>query len=100
MHSIYSSHHSLDGIDELVKKQIENNYFKKSLEEVYTEVKQYTSRKTLKEAEINPKLKMLLTFKWYFIKSAQWALNGEEDNQSDYQILCRTWIFQSVGKGV
>ncbi|MBO3795704.1 MULTISPECIES: ACP S-malonyltransferase [Bacillus subtilis group] len=88
LHSIYSSHHSIDGIDEMVKKQIENNYFKKSLEEVYTEVKQYTSRKTLKEAEINPKLKMLLTFKWYFIKSAQWALNGEEDNQSDYQILC------------
>jgi trans-AT polyketide synthase, acyltransferase and oxidoreductase domains len=88
LYSIYNSHNSIAEIDTKVRAQIEKNYFKKTLEEVYEEVKQYTDSKTQVEAEKNPKLKMLLTFKWYFIKSAQWTLSGEKDYQSDYQILC------------
>ncbi|WP_010097996.1 PfaD family polyunsaturated fatty acid/polyketide biosynthesis protein [Ornithinibacillus scapharcae] len=88
LHSIYTSYNSLDDIDEKVKKQLEENYFKKSLEEVYREVKPYFDSKVLEQAEQNPKLKMAITFNWYYIKSAQWALDGEADNQTDYQILC------------
>ncbi|MGN8844969.1 ACP S-malonyltransferase [Niallia sp. HCP3S3_B10] len=88
LHSIYTNNDSIEDIDEKVKKQIEDNYFKKSLDEVYDEAKLYFDPKILEQAELNPKLKMAITFNWYYIKSAQWALHGEEDNKTDFQILC------------
>lgn len=85
---LYRQHNSLDEIDEKTSKQIQERYFKRSFEEVYGEVKSYTSDQEIEDAERNPKHKMALVFRWYFGHSARLALTGSEDFKVDYQVHC------------
>ncbi|HWP96056.1 MAG TPA: malonyl CoA-ACP transacylase, partial [Syntrophomonadaceae bacterium] len=70
------------------KKQIEEKYFKRGFDEVFEEVKQFSSIVEIEKAELNPKQKMAMVFKWYFNYSSRLALNGGEESKVDYQIHC------------
>ncbi len=85
---LYRQYNSLDEIDEKTRKQIQEKYFKRSFEEVYEEVKSYTSDREIEEADRNPKHKMALVFRWYFGYSTRLALSGSEESKVDYQIHC------------
>ncbi|MBH8605513.1 ACP S-malonyltransferase [Thermoactinomyces sp. CICC 10522] len=85
---LYRHHDSWDEIDAQVRKQIEEKYFKRTFEEVYEIVKGHYSPGELQKAEMNPKQKMAMIFKWYFHYSNQLALNGSEESRVDYQIHC------------
>ncbi|WP_426448180.1 ACP S-malonyltransferase [Paenibacillus sp. S-38] len=88
LYELYVQHNSIDEIEEKVKKQLQERYFKRSFQEVYDEVKRHYSEEEMEKAESNPKRKMAMIFKWYFANSSRMAIAGTPDCQVDYQIHC------------
>ena len=88
LYDIYCRCNSLDDIDEVTRKQIEQKYFKKSFQEVYEEVKQFCPPEVIEKAERNPKNKMALVFRWYFGHCSRLALTGCKADKVDFQIHC------------
>jgi len=91
LYDLYRHYNSLDEIDDKTKKQIQDKYFRRSFEEVYAETKAYylqTSPEVIEKAERNPKHKMALIFRWYFVHSMRLAAQGNSEQKVDYQIHC------------
>ncbi len=91
LYELYKHTNGLTGIDEKILQQIEQKYFQRSLVEVWRETKTHyekTKPKLIAEAEANPKKKMALVFRWYFIYTTRLALQGEATKRADYQIHC------------
>ncbi|OEV02635.1 2-nitropropane dioxygenase [Streptomyces oceani] len=84
-------HDSLEDLDERTARQIQTKYFHRSFEEVWEETSEYLRKSDpdqLVAAEHDPKLRMILTFKWYFVHSSRLAMNGSAEQRVDYQIAC------------
>jgi len=91
LYDVYLHHESLDDIDERTKKQIQDIYFQRSFEDIYTEAKTYYAEsmpELLKKAERIPKFKMAIIFKWYFARGLRLAIQGNAQYKMDYQIYC------------
>lgn len=91
LYDLYRHYNSLDEIDDKTKQQIQNKYFHRSFEEVYAETKAYYSQhqpEEIEKAERNPKHKMALIFKWYFVQTMRLARQGSTEQKVDYQIHC------------
>jgi trans-AT polyketide synthase/acyltransferase/oxidoreductase domain-containing protein len=91
LYELYMRHDSLDDIDPQTRHQIQNKYFKQSFEDVWAETCAYYRRAgpfMLDAAEVNPKQKMALVFRWYFILSTRLAMRGDTERKVDYQIHC------------
>ncbi|QIC04382.1 ACP S-malonyltransferase [Brevibacillus sp. 7WMA2] len=88
LNELYRRYKSLDEIDEQTLKQIQEKYFKRSIAEVYQEIKAYYPAQEIEKAEHNPKHKMALVFRWYFGYGTRLALSGSEESRVDYQIHC------------
>lgn len=90
LYELYQRHGSLDEIDERTRRQIEEKYFRRSIEQVWAETRDYylrSGRMTAEELE-RPRQKMALVFKWYFTHSARLARQGAPEQRVDYQIHC------------
>jgi trans-AT polyketide synthase/acyltransferase/oxidoreductase domain-containing protein len=88
---LYRQHHSWEEIDIKTRTQIQEKYFRRSFDEVYSETKAYylkTKASEIEKAENNPKHKMALVFRWYFIHSMRLAMHGSTEQKVDYQIHC------------
>ena len=89
LYSLYSNYNSLDEIPEKTRKQLENSYFKKTLNEIWLDTKRYLEKQhrsnEIAKAEENGKYKMALVFKWYFGYSTRIAMDGAED-KVNYQV--------------
>jgi len=82
---------SIESIDPATRKQLEDKYFKRSIEDVWSETRQYLQKSApaeLAKAENNPKQKMALIFKWYFIHTTRLAMRGDTSQRVDYQVHC------------
>ncbi len=90
LYELYMRHNSLEEIDRQTRKQIEEKYFRRSLEDVWSETRSYYSRSNpdFKESGLSPKQKMALIFKWYFIHSTRMAMRGVEEEKVNYQVHC------------
>jgi trans-AT polyketide synthase/acyltransferase/oxidoreductase domain-containing protein len=91
LYDLYRHYNSLDEIDNKTKKQIQDKYFHRSFEDVYAETKAYYSQhmpEEIEKAERNPKHKMALIFKWYFVHTMRLAMRGSAEQKVDYQIHC------------
>ena len=91
LHELYQQHDSIDSIDSQTKSQIEDRYFGRSFEEVWRETVEFYSSvrpDVVHEAERNPKRKMALIFRWYFMHTSRLALQGDRERRVDYQIHC------------
>lgn len=88
LYDLYRQYNSLNEIDEKTRTQIQERYFKKNLDEIYDDFKSYYPAKEIEEAELNPKRKMALIFRWYFGYSSRLALSGIEESKVDYQVHC------------
>ncbi|MHB8523313.1 MAG: PfaD family polyunsaturated fatty acid/polyketide biosynthesis protein [Limisphaerales bacterium] len=88
---LYRQYNSLDEIDEKTRHQIETRYFQRSFADVYAETKAYYQPlmpEVIERAERDPKHKMALVFRWYFVHTHRLAFRGDHDNKVDYQIHC------------
>lgn len=91
LYELYQRHDSLEEIDAKTRQQIQERYFKRSFEEVWNETRNYYARahpEKLAEVERNPKQKMALIFRWYFIHTGRLAMRGSDEQRVDYQIHC------------
>ncbi len=91
LYDLYRHCNSLDEIDDKTREQIQDKYFHRSFEEVYAETKAYYSQvmpREIEKAERNPKHKMALVLKWYFVHSMRLAMRGSAEQKVDYQIHC------------
>lgn len=91
LYDLYRQFSSLEAIDEPTKKTIEEKYFQRSFDEVWQETQAYYQKnrpKELEKAARNPKHKMALIFKWYFVLSNRLALAGDQTRKVDFQIHC------------
>lgn len=90
LYELYNRHNSLDEIDSQTRKQIEEKYFNRSFEDVWSETKSYYSRinPEFDKLEPTPKQKMGLVFRWYFIHTTRLAMSGAEEEKVNYQVHC------------
>lgn len=90
LYMLYSNYGSLEEIPIATKKQLEEKYFKKTFQSIWEEIQSNFIIKNrhdeLRKAEENPKLKMALTFRWYFKYSSRITFIGNEEHQMDYQV--------------
>lgn len=90
LHLLHSQYASLEELPQEVISQLENKYFKKSIDEVWRETVSYLDSKgrqdDIERADKNPKHKMALIFGWYFNYSFRLALEGVQEHRLDYQI--------------
>lgn len=92
LHELYIRHSSIEDIDPAVRSQIEQRFFRRTFEEVWEETRNYYANKRPHllpaSTDVEPKRKMALIFKWYFINSTRLALCGEVGQRADYQVQC------------
>jgi trans-AT polyketide synthase/acyltransferase/oxidoreductase domain-containing protein len=91
LYELYQRHNSIDEIDPKTRQQIQERYFGRSFDDVWNETKAYylkSQPNKVTELEKNPKQKMALLFRWYFVHSTRLAMSGSPDQKVDYQIHC------------
>ena len=91
LYELYQRHGALEEIDARTRAQIEEKYFKRSFEDVWRETRAYYQTampQKMHEIESNPKQKMALIFKWYFVHTTRLAMHGVNEQKVDYQIHC------------
>lgn len=91
LYELYRRYPSWEAIDAPSRKQIEEKYFERSIEEVWQETEQYFMRanpQEIEKANKNPKHKMALLFRAYFHQTTHWALAGKAGKVMNYQIHC------------
>lgn len=89
LHELWRYHGSLDEIDATTRRDIQDKYLGRSFEEVWRETRDYYGRQAsdeLERAESNPKARMALVFRWYFVHSMRLALAGSVDRRVDWQV--------------
>jgi trans-AT polyketide synthase/acyltransferase/oxidoreductase domain-containing protein len=87
LYDLWRNYHSLEDIDPSTIKQLEENYFNRSIEQVYSAIKEHykDSPQIIYDAEKNPKKKMALIFRSYFVHSSEIARKGSEP-RVNYQV--------------
>lgn len=87
---LYNQYNSIDEFPASVREQLEDKYFKKTLDAIWLETKSFFEgrgqRDEIDKAESNAKHKMALVFRWYFGHSMRAAFSGDEKSRLDYQI--------------
>jgi trans-AT polyketide synthase/acyltransferase/oxidoreductase domain-containing protein len=91
LYELYTRHDSLDQLDEKTRRQLQEKYFGRSFDEVWSETRAHYATEhpaVIEAAETHPKRKMALIFRWYFAHSTRLAMRGNTDQKVDYQIHC------------
>jgi trans-AT polyketide synthase/acyltransferase/oxidoreductase domain-containing protein len=91
LYELYRHYDSLEAMEPTVRSMLERTYFKRSLEEVWREVREYyqvSKPERIELAERNPKQKMALVFRWYFAQTSRLAMEGDLSRSADFQVHC------------
>lgn len=88
LHDLYRQHDSWNELDEKIKVQLEDKYFKCSFQEAYEAAKKVYPSQEIQKAERNSKSKLALVFRWYLRQAAELARKGQADGKVNYQIWC------------
>lgn len=90
---LYEQFKRYDSLEDLPEQEImklEQDFFKRSLDSVWSETQAYLVRKgrtaEVERAARSPKHKMALVFRWYFAHSMDLALTGSESQLLDFQV--------------
>ncbi|QSQ25571.1 PfaD family polyunsaturated fatty acid/polyketide biosynthesis protein [Pyxidicoccus parkwayensis] len=89
LYELYQRYESLDAIDDKTREQLEKQYFKKSIGEVWDETKAYYQRADpaqVDRAEKNARHKMALVFRWYFVDTMRRAQRGDASDKVNFQV--------------
>ncbi|MDQ0115579.1 ACP S-malonyltransferase [Paenibacillus harenae] len=88
LHDLYRQHDSWSELDDKIKVQLEDKYFKCSFQEAYETANKVYPAQEIQKAERNPKSKLALVFRWYLHQAAELARKGQADGKVNYQIWC------------
>jgi PfaD family protein len=96
LYDLYREYPSLEAIPSADRAKLEIEIFRKSLDEVWRETREFWSGRDprqLARAETDPRHRMALVFRWYLGLSSRWANSGQPDRKLDYQI----WAGPAIG---
>ncbi|NNE36779.1 MAG: PfaD family polyunsaturated fatty acid/polyketide biosynthesis protein, partial [Gammaproteobacteria bacterium] len=91
LYDAYRKYNSLEDIPETEKVSLEKTIFKKTLDEVWQETREFFMQRNpdeIERAAFDAKHKMALVFRWYLGLSSRWANAGNDDRQVDFQVWC------------
>ncbi len=91
LYDIYRSYDSMAAIPAAERAQIEQQIFRRSLDDIWAGTRAYfldRDPEQVERAEANPKRQMALVFRWYLGLSSRWSNAGEAGRELDYQIWC------------
>ncbi|MFB0636030.1 ACP S-malonyltransferase [Bacillus rugosus] len=88
LYELYQRYRSIRELDAKMLTQLEEKYFKRSIEDIYKDITSHYPAAEIEKAERNPKHKMALIFRWYFRYTSNLAISGDEHSKVDYQIHC------------
>lgn len=92
LYDLYRRHGSLDEIEPRLRETLERNYFRRTMDEVWQQVREYHRQsghsEELERAEREPRHKMALVFRWYFAHSAALAAQGSAQDKVNFQVHC------------
>lgn len=91
LYQLYEAHLGLEEIAQDDRARLEQELFKRSIDQVWDETRRYFEARNPEEiarAERDPKHRMALVFRWYLGQSSRWAIDGDSDRRLDYQIWC------------
>lgn len=89
--TLYREHDSLDAIPAEERAKLERQVFRQSLDQVWQTTREYFAERDpaqVTRAELDPKRRMALVFRWYLGCSSRWSNTGEPGREADYQIWC------------
>ncbi|MDQ5911202.1 MAG: trans-AT polyketide synthase, acyltransferase and oxidoreductase domain, partial [Pseudomonadota bacterium] len=91
LYEIYRRYEALEQLDPATRRMLEEKYFGRSCEAVWAETRAYYAQVApaeLERAERQPKQKLAMILRWYFVRSNRLALSGDPAGRVDYQIHC------------
>jgi len=91
LYDLYKTYDSIDEIPDAVRNELESKIFKRSMDEIWQETTTFFEKhnpEQITKANLNPKKKMALIFRWYLGLSSRWSRDGVVDRKLDYQIWC------------
>ena len=91
LYELYRTHQHPRGAAPATLGEIERRYFGRSVAAVWEETARHYARaapRELAEAEADPRKKMAMVFRWYFIHSNRAAIEGRVDERANFQIHC------------
>lgn len=91
LYETYRRYPCLEAIPEELRATLERSVLHASLEEVWRETRRFWQHRDpaeLARAEQDPRHRMALAFRWYLGSSSRWAIEGDSDRRSDYQLWC------------
>ncbi|WP_206670891.1 PfaD family polyunsaturated fatty acid/polyketide biosynthesis protein [Streptomyces sp. CB01881] len=88
--ALYKSYDSWDEIPEGTRRQIQETYFKRSVEEVWRETREHLERTgrvaEIGRAERSPKRRMALIFRWYYGYTSRLSFTDPERDPANVQV--------------
>ncbi len=96
LYQLYQAHDGLEDLPAAERAKLEQQVFRRPLEDVWNDCVGYFERRDpeqLTRAAGSPKRKMALVFRWYLGMASRWAVTGEPDRVTDYQI----WTGPAMG---
>ncbi len=91
LYEVYRDHSGLDAVPASLREKLEREVFRMPLAEVWSQTESFWQRRDpaqLDRARTDPKHRMALTFRWYLGRSSIWAIEGDPQRRTDYQIWC------------
>jgi PfaD family protein len=91
LYELYKAHESLEAIPTDERSKVEAQMLRCTFDEAWESTKSFWMGRDPGEvarAEQNPKHKMALVFRSYLGQSSRWAIAGEANRRTDYQIWC------------
>ncbi|MFD5362242.1 ACP S-malonyltransferase [Streptomyces tendae] len=90
LYQAYRQYDGLEAIDAKLRRTIEDGWFHRELEQVWKETREYYLRvgrpQEVERAEQDPRHRMALVFRWYFVHSTRMAMHGDPAERVNYQI--------------
>ncbi|HWV38025.1 MAG TPA: PfaD family polyunsaturated fatty acid/polyketide biosynthesis protein, partial [Vulgatibacter sp.] len=91
LYELYRAHDGLDALPARAREELEQKYFRCTLEEAWEGCKAFFSERDpaqIEKAENDPRHKMALVFRSYLGRASGWANEGVADRRIDFQIWC------------
>ena len=86
---LYQQYPGTEAIPAKDIEHLEQKVFRCPVDEVWRQTKAYYGANhphLLAKAQTNPKYRMALIFKWYFVQSTRYARTGESSQKANYQV--------------
>ncbi|WP_439595343.1 PfaD family polyunsaturated fatty acid/polyketide biosynthesis protein [Falsiroseomonas sp.] len=91
LYELYLRHEGLHEIPAATLTEIETRWFGRSVADVWAETAAYYARAApaeLAAAEANPKKRMGMVFRWYFVHTNRLAIEGRAADRANFQVHC------------